>query len=81
VTFRDTILSTMQHVAGELNCPLAPLTDDLLLLDSGLDSLGLAVLVANLEDKLGVDPFGTGGFPMVVTVGDLVKVYDECRSA
>ena len=31
--------------------------DDLVLLDSGLDSLCFAILVARLEDELGVDPF------------------------
>ena len=35
---------------------LAPLTDDRAA-DCGLDSLGFAVLVARLEDELGVDPF------------------------
>jgi acyl carrier protein len=48
------------------------------LLDSGLDSLGIAVLVARLEDKLGIDPFTTSEdvhFP--VTLGDFVKVYEN----
>jgi acyl carrier protein len=54
------------------------LRDDLVLLDSGLDSLGFAVLVARLEDKLGVDPFTAAEeavFP--VTFGDFVKVYEN----
>ena len=51
---------------------------NLVLLESGLDSLGFAVLVARLEDKLGVDPFTASEdaiFP--VTFGDLVKVYEN----
>jgi hypothetical protein len=32
---------------------------DLPLLESGLDSLGFAILVARLEDELGYDPFST----------------------
>lgn len=32
-------------------------SNDLILLQSGLDSLGFAVLVAKLEDVLGYDPF------------------------
>ena len=34
-----------------------PLTDDLVLLESGLDSLCFAIIVATLEDELGFDPF------------------------
>ena len=57
---------------------LAPLKDDLVLADSGLDSLGFAVLVARLEDTLGVDPFTASDeavFPL--TLGDFVKVYEN----
>ena len=73
-----TIMDQMAGVAREHGKTLAPLSDDLALLDSGLDSLGIAVLVARLEDQLGVDPFTTGEdvqFP--VTVGDFVKAYEN----
>lgn len=33
------------------------LTSDTVLLDSGLDSLGFAILVTRLEEELGYDPF------------------------
>ena len=49
----------MQKVAKEYDQTLAPLTDDLVLIDSGLDSLAFAVLVVWLEGELGVDPFTT----------------------
>jgi acyl carrier protein len=65
-------------VAREHGKTLAPLRDDLVLLDSGLDSLGFAVLVARLEDTLGIDPFTSAEdavFP--VTLGDFVKVYEN----
>jgi acyl carrier protein len=71
-------MDQMAQVAREHGKTLAPLRDDLALLDSGLDSLGIAVLVARLEDKLGVDPFTTSEdvhFP--VTLGDFVKVYEN----
>jgi acyl carrier protein len=54
------------------------LTDDLPLLDSGLDSLCMAVLVASLEDTLDLDPFADeniDGFP--VTLGDFIKLYEN----
>ena len=73
-----TIMDQMARVAQEHGKTLAPLRDELALLDSGLDSLGIAVLVARLEDKLGVDPFTSSEdvhFP--VTFGDFVKVYEN----
>jgi acyl carrier protein len=73
-----TIMHQMEQVAQEHGKILAPLKDDLVLANSGLDSLGFAVLVARLEDTLGVDPFTAAEdafFP--VTLGDFVKVYEN----
>jgi len=73
-----TIMEQMTQIAREHNKSLAPLRDDLVLMESGLDSLGFAVLVARLEDKLGVDPFTTSDevtFPL--TLGDFVKAYEN----
>jgi acyl carrier protein len=78
MTTKLTILQEMRKVADEQSKTLAPLNDDLVLLDSGLDSLCFAVLVARLEDKLGVDPFTASddvAFP--VTLADFVQVYDR----
>lgn len=78
MSIKLTIMDEMARVAREHGKTLAPLTDDVALLDSGLDSLGIAVLVARLEDRLGVDPFTTSDdvqFP--VTVGDFVKAYEH----
>lgn len=68
----------MEGVAREHGKILAPLKDDLVLAECGLDSLGFAVLVARLEDTLGVDPFTASEdavFP--VTLGEFVKVYEN----
>ena len=73
-----TIMDQMEQIAREHGKILAPLRDELVLLDSGLDSLGFAVLVARLEDRLGIDPFTASEdaqFP--VTFGDFVKVYEN----
>ena len=73
-----TIMSEIERIVQDHNRTLAPLTDDLILLNSGLDSLGFAVLVARLEDELGLDPFTTSedvDFP--VTLGDFVNVYEN----
>ena len=57
MSIKLTIMDQMAQIAREHGKHLAPLRDDLVLLDSGLDLLGFAVLVARLEDRLGVDPF------------------------
>ncbi|HWG32547.1 MAG TPA: acyl carrier protein, partial [Gemmatimonadaceae bacterium] len=56
---RATIISQFEKVATEQKRKLAPLTDDRPLMDSGLDSLCFAIVVARLEDTLGYDPFST----------------------
>jgi acyl carrier protein len=78
MSIKLTILEQMEEVAREHGKILAPLKDDLVLAECGLDSLGFAVLVARLEDALGVDPFTAAEeavFP--VTLGDFVKVYEN----
>ncbi|MDE2448524.1 MAG: acyl carrier protein [Gammaproteobacteria bacterium] len=72
---RATITTLFQEVAREQQRQLMPLTDDLKLMQSGLDSLSFALIVARLEDALGHDPFDTAdSFP--VTFGDFVKLYE-----
>ena len=81
MTVKLTIMSEMQQIAQEQDKELAPLSDDLVLLDSGFDSLCFAVLVARLEDKLGVDPFTQSDdttFP--VTLADLVRTYENAAA-
>lgn len=75
---RSTIAALFQDVAQEQGRELAPLNDDLQLLQSGLDSLSFALIVARLEDAFGFDPFDTDeamSFP--VTFGDFVKLYES----
>ncbi len=78
MSLRSLIEDQMRQVAAEQQKRLAPLSDDLVLLDSGLDSLCFAIVVARLEDELGEDPFATSediDFP--VTFGDFVRFYDR----
>jgi acyl carrier protein len=73
-------MDQMRQIAREHGKTLAPLRDDLVLLDSGLDSLGFAVLVARLEDTLGIDPFTAAEDAMFpLTLGDFVKVYESAQ--
>jgi acyl carrier protein len=78
MSIKLTILEQMEEVAREHGKILAPLKDELVLAECGLDSLGFVVLVARLEDTLGVDPFTAAEeavFP--VTLGEFVKVYEN----
>ena len=78
MSLRPLIEDQMRQVAVEQRKTLAPLADDLVLLDSGLDSLCFAIVVARLEDELGEDPFATSediDFP--ITFGDFVRFYDR----
>ena len=75
---RQQILSSIRRVASEQNRALAPIADELPLVNTGLDSLSFAVLVANLEEELGVDPFAeTENIEPPVTIGDFVKLYED----
>jgi Phosphopantetheine attachment site len=78
MSVRSTIFSAMQQIAAEQKISLPPLEDDLSLQETGFDSLAFAILVARLEDELGVDPFTIAEdvvFPL--TVGDFVRAYEN----
>ena len=56
---------------------LRALSDEDVLLESGLDSLGFAILVARLDEELGFDPFSDASDPYYpVTFGDFVSFYE-----
>jgi acyl carrier protein len=78
MTVRSEIITQFKEVAREQDKRLSPLTDDLTLLDSGLDSLCFALVVVRLEGLLGVDPFSASEdaiFP--VTFGEFVSFYEN----
>ena len=78
MSFNAVIIENINRVAKEQNRTLAPLSDNLSLQESGLDSLCWAIVVARLEARLGFDPFTIADdvyFP--VTLGDFVQVYDN----
>lgn len=52
--------------------------DDTVLLDTGLDSLGFAVLVARLERSLGYDPFTLDPNPNYPrTLAEFISMYQK----
>ena len=75
-----SIIEQIKAIANEHNVVLAPLSDNLALFESGLDSLCLAILIVRLEDEFGFDPFtGTNHF-VPETFGDFVRAYDSHSS-
>jgi acyl carrier protein len=78
VSVRSAILSQFQVVAREQGLKLSQLSDDIGLLESGLDSLCLAIIVARLEDQLGFDPFSSDeDADLPLTVGDFITLYEN----
>jgi acyl carrier protein len=78
MSVREKIISAMRQVAEEQKVTLPPLNDDVSLHETGFDSLAFAILVARLEDDLGVDPFTLSEdatFPL--TIGDFIKAYEN----
>ena len=75
---KETIISQMQQIAREQNKQLLLLKPDLPLLETGLDSLSIAILVARLEDLLQVDPFSAADtVNMPVTLADFIGLYED----
>jgi acyl carrier protein len=82
MSVKATVISEIQRIAEDDSKSLPPLTDDLVLLDSGLDSFGVAILVARLEETLGFDPFTeSGDVAYPVTLGDFIRFYEHAAQS
>ncbi len=82
MSIKSTIISEIQRLAEDESKDLPPLTDDLVLLESGLDSLAFAILVARLEETLGLDPFTDSdevAYP--VTLGEFIRFYEAASES
>ncbi|RQH05934.1 acyl carrier protein [Bradyrhizobium sp. RP6] len=78
MSVRSKVIEAIQQIAKEQHVALPALSDDLSLHETGFDSLAFAILVARLEDEIGVDPFTISedaAFP--ATVGDFVRAYEN----
>jgi hypothetical protein len=75
---RRIITETLQELLADNGVELkAPLHGDTPLLKTGLDSLGFAILVVRLEEKLGYDPFvllAEAVYPR--TLDEFVAIYE-----
>jgi acyl carrier protein len=78
MSVRSEILDQFKQVAHEQDMQLAPLSDELPLLNSGLDSLCFAIIVSRLESVLGVDPFSESeDAPFPVNLGEFIRFYEN----
>lgn len=73
---RTIIVNELEELFEEEDLEMPELHDDTLLLETDLDSLGFAVLVTRLEERLGYDPFSLmdeAVYP--ATLREFVDVY------
>ena len=72
---KDSFNEALKTVDAKL---LIDLNDEAVLMETGLDSLGFAILVTLLEEKLDFDPFASmdeAFYP--VTYGEFVTLYSK----
>lgn len=77
-TIREIFKETFEEHVENGDAP--DLAADTVLLDTGLDSLGFAIVVARLEAELGFDPFSLSDearYP--VTFSEFVQFYMEAQ--
>lgn len=80
MNLEQQIRQAMRQVAELNDCQLIdPIEADTLLLECGLDSLAYAMLVAQLEEDLGFDPFtelAIDTYPSTFT--EFLVIYQKC---
>ena len=75
---RDKIITAIQEIADMRGTEVDVLADETVLLESGLDSLGFAILVARLEEDLGYDPFVLMDVPVYPgTLAEFIEIYQR----
>ncbi len=79
MNLEQQIKDAMAQVALIADCTLqSDINSDTVLLQSGLDSLGFAMLVAQLEEDLGIDPFSQLQLAIYPrTFAEFVSIYQQ----
>ena len=80
VSVKTRVLSEIANIAREHERVLGPLRDDLAMLDTGLDSTCIAILIVRLEDEFGFDPFASKNVALPQTLGDLIALYEQAEA-
>ena len=78
---RAAVVETFAEVAHEHGVTLGVLNADTPLFGMALDSLCLAVIVARLEVRLGLDPFAADDLVLPASFGDFVALYERAGAA
>ena len=80
MNLHEILVDEFNAVFNEKNPGVLPpaLKPDTVLLQTGLDSLGLAIWIVRLELRLGYDPFQLSPEPFYpVNFGELFKFYEQ----
>ncbi len=78
MNLRAVIIDEISKIAEERGLTVGVLEDETVLLESGLDSIGFAVLVVRLEQELGYDPFTMINEPVYPKrLRDFVEIYQS----
>jgi len=79
MSYRTKVIEEIERVFRDEGIePPKEFLDDLMLLESGLDSLAFAVLVTQLQSTLGFDPFLASDEPFYPeTLGEFIEFYDR----
>lgn len=75
---RQAVVDVLSGIFEEDDLEIPAFDNTLVLLETELDSLGYAVLVTRLEERLGYDPFVLMDEPLYpTTFGEFVDVYER----
>lgn len=80
MNLHEILTDEFNAVFGEKNPGAQPpaLTPDAVLMQTGLDSLGLAIWIVRLESRLGYDPFQLSPNPFYpVTFDEFFRFYEQ----
>jgi hypothetical protein len=80
MSIREVVYTQVKGIAKQQRKSLPPLNDDLGMSESGLDSLCIAILIANLDDELNLNPFDSDNVDIPVTYGDLIRIYEHAAA-
>ncbi len=82
MSIRSKIVAAINQIAEEQKISLPALDDNISLTETGFDSLAFAILVARLEDDLGIDPFTISeNATAIVTIGDFFRAYENATAS
>jgi hypothetical protein len=80
MSIREVVFRQIGKVAEQQGKVLPELHDMLPLMESGLDSLCVAIIIAELDQSLNASPFDQDDTEIPVTIGDLVRLYDRATA-